>query len=151
MSATLDLPVGLLTFDVPLNPIPLGRPRFVKGRTIMPARSLDWRKTFRTFLALELPRQPLEGPLALQVCFWRQCRSIMQRGDLTNLVKAVEDACNPDKKLGWPGLWRDDRQITYLEAAIIASGPKVEGRVFVSVGPFDDARTLTKLARAVTP
>lgn len=137
MSAALDTPACLLTFDVPLNPIPLGRPRFVKGRTIMPSRSLDWRKTFRTFVALALPREPLTASLDVQVLFWRQCRSIMQRGDLTNLVKAVEDACNPDKKTGWPGLWLDDRQIVHLEAAIVDSGPKIEGRVRLAVAPVN--------------
>jgi Holliday junction resolvase RusA-like endonuclease len=129
-----------LSFDIDLNPIPLGRPQFVpRGRghaAIMPARSLEWRETFRTLLALQLPREPVVGPLVVQMWFWRQCRSIMQRGDLSNLVKAVEDACNPDPKKGWRGLWNDDRQIEQLYTEIIESGPNVNGRVVLIVCPM---------------
>lgn len=136
----------MLTFEIALNPIPLGRPQFVRrGRNqvaITPARSLEWRKSFRTLLALQLPREQLDGPLLVKMTFWRQCRSIMQRGDLSNLVKAVEDACNPDEKIGWRGLWRDDRQIEHLDATIAESGPRVDGRLVLVV---------QKTMEAVTP
>lgn len=102
----------------------------------MPARSLDWRETFRTLLALQLPREPVDGPLVVQMWFWRQCRSAVDRGDLSNLVKAVEDACNPDKKTGWPGLWKDDRQIEMLFGLIVESGPNVDGRLTLLVSPM---------------
>jgi Holliday junction resolvase RusA-like endonuclease len=127
-----------LTFDIDLNPIPLGRPQFVRGRAIMPARSLDWRKAYRTLLAGQLPRAPLDGLLDVRMRFWRRCRSVMDRGDLSNLVKAVEDACNPEKDrrtglVGWPGVWCDDRQIIRLDAEIVESGPKIDGRVLLHV------------------
>jgi Holliday junction resolvase RusA-like endonuclease len=126
-----------MTFDIALNPIPLGRPQFVRrGRAhvaITPARSVEWRKAFRTIMAGLLPREPIEGPIRLEVTFARRCRSVMHRGDLTNLVKAVEDACNPDAKIHWPGLWRDDRQIEELAASIEEYGPAIPGRVLMRV------------------
>lgn len=130
----LDAPTAL-TFDIALNPIPLGRPIFTRGRTIMPARSLDWRKSYRILLSGLLPREPVDGALAVTMVFWRNCRSIMQRGDLSNLIKAVEDACNPEPRAHWPGVWRDDRQIVRLDASIAESGPKVPGRVLLTIEP----------------
>lgn len=112
------------TFDLilPVNPVPLARARVTNGRAYTPARSVAFAEEFRWALRSAGVRRPIDDDLALNVTFWRECRSSSNRGDLSNLLKAVEDAGN-----GF--LWVDDRQITELHARIAEYGPRVDGRI----------------------
>lgn len=128
-----------------INPVPKARPRTAGGRTWTPATTVQFQTDLRMLLraARAVPRQPLEGPLEVVVILWRRCQSVMHAGDLDNLVKAVLDACNPSRDGGWPGLWRDDRQIRFLTAALVDAGPNVTGRVLLRArrcAPLGDAQ-----------
>lgn len=104
-----------------IQPVPLHRPQTVQfGRNQRGARTITHPNdlAFRTELEFHWWSKRLkilEGPLAVAMEFsgstvTRQGRRA-PRPDLSNLVKAVEDAGNGV-------LWEDDRQIMQLAAAI---------------------------------
>lgn len=77
---------------------------------------------------------PLQGDLVVAMAFSGATEGRRhQRPDLTNLLKAVEDAGNPDPRGGWRGLWGDDGQIRVLSGQIIAWGPRVTPRIDLDV------------------
>lgn len=156
--APTDARTGLLiSWRGDLQPIPLHRARvvFTGKRTMAYSPELD--QVYRTDLQARwryeraAPRTPLEGPLAVTLRFagatrvpdtrsargWRQAA----RPDLTNVVKAVEDAANGV-------LWVDDRQVVALDASIVAWGRDVRPFVALAVWRADEPATSeTKGAR----
>lgn len=109
-----------------LQPVPLHRSRVVfHGRRVWshlePADQV-YRDELRTLWRASGIRAPLRGPLGCVMAFaGRRGR----RPDLTNLLKAVEDAGN-----GF--LWEDDCQIRLLLGWIEGWGPEVEPFVEVA-------------------
>lgn len=84
-----------IKFTLPVDPIPLGRPRFSRGRTYLPKRSRDYREVLQAAAAdfmHELGLEPLTGDLSCRFEFYRKfkagCRNF---GDLDNHVKATLD------------------------------------------------------------
>lgn len=124
---------GGLELDLPLNPVPQARPivtfpRNAKGaRTFTPDRTRQFYVDFRTLVRAAGIRQPLTGELELELLLWRQ-HARNHRGDLSNMVKAIEDAGN-----GY--LWGDDSQIIGLRASIEESGPQATGRIWLRARP----------------
>lgn len=112
-----------LVLDLPINPVPLGRPRVTNGRTYTPPRSAEFQEAFRWRLLEAGVRRPITEPLVLTLTFWRH-HTGNNRGDLSNLIKAVEDAGN-----GF--LWTDDRLIVELHARLADAGSQVVGRVLL--------------------
>jgi crossover junction endodeoxyribonuclease RusA len=74
-------------------------------------------KEFRNTLREEIRQQllgelePLSQPLKVTVTLYMPDR---RRRDLDNYMKALLDACSPDEKECWPGIWEDDSLIDQL-------------------------------------
>jgi Holliday junction resolvase RusA-like endonuclease len=134
---TLGPPV--LSWSGDLQPVPLHRSRVVVSARRSWAYNVEADKVYRDelrmlWLAARLGRSPLEGDLAVRMTFAgrRSARSRI-RPDLTNLVKAVEDAANPVPRGGWRGLWEDDRQVRVLVSEITAWAPEASPQVTLEV------------------
>lgn len=99
-----------MTFTVPGDPVPAARPRVVRGRAFTPTRTREHVEYVRLYAAKHCQVQ-LIGSVRLEVDFYRKNK---RRTDLDNLVKGVQDAMLPYGN--WPGVYRDDSQITTLIA-----------------------------------
>jgi len=91
---------------IPGNPIPKARPRIVNGVAYTPERTADYEEVARNWAAIQWQREPLRGPLALRLTFWRRTR---RRCDIDNLIKSALDALQGV-------VFVDDWQIVKLEA-----------------------------------
>ena len=105
-------------------PVAQGRPRLTTrggfAHAYDPAKSREWKRTVHIEAAREVAkaaaRFPLEGPLALVLCFYmprpkslpRRVTHHTKRPDVDNLAKAVQDA------IGDGCVYRDDAQIVSL-------------------------------------
>lgn len=85
-----------ICFVLPVDPIPLGRPRFSRGRTYLPKRSRDYREVLQAAAAdfmHDLGIEPLTGELSCRFEFYRKYKTTARNyGDLDNHVKAALDA-----------------------------------------------------------
>jgi len=95
-----------VTFSIPGIPVPKGRPRLGGGHAYTPQRTKAYEAKVK-MLALrarqEARLKPFKGDVALRVQIWG-----LKRGDITNVVKSLEDAMNRV-------VYDDDKQISYLE------------------------------------
>ena len=95
-----------MTFTVPGTPVPKGRPRFGSGHAYTPQRTKTYEAKVK-MLALKARQEarlkPFQGDVSLYVQIWG-----LKQGDITNVVKALEDAMNGV-------IYDDDKQISYLE------------------------------------
>ncbi len=97
-------------------PVPKGRPRAVKTksgqtRVITPTRTRKWEAKVRDTVAkimLARTQSPFKGPVRINLIVRRAAR----RGDLSNFVKAIEDALNRVA-------YEDDKQIVELKATML--------------------------------
>lgn len=102
-------------YILPGKPIPLQRPRFIKGHVFDPQSSEKMH--LRTYLRFLLPKNHLivEGPVELYITFFmkqsKKSTAIehITVPDLSNMVKFYEDLCTGI-------LYVDDRQITKIIA-----------------------------------
>lgn len=144
-----------VTITIPGNPVAQGRPRAARwrakdGRTGVslrdPAKSRDWKGRAQIHMLEELSScgflPPLHGagvPVFLRVEVFFPCpvsdyrkreprpqRPHTKRGDLGNVLKAVEDA-------GTGVLWLDDAQIHRIEASKWIAAQGAPGRVVLMV------------------
>lgn len=125
----------------PVNPVPLERARVVtridargerRTRGITPPRSSAFYDELRwSWHQLPRPKPHYAAPtrLAITLELWRHLPAPnSQCGDLSNLVKAVEDALN--------GIaWTDDSQIQTIHATIRAAGRTVPGAIHLTIAP----------------
>jgi len=121
-----------LALDV--NPVPQGRAVVVRREgarptAFTPDRTAAFYEEFRWACRGAGVRRPVQGQIALTLRLWRRAQA-SHRGDLSNMIKAIEDAGN-----GF--LWDDDRQIDRINAEIVAWGPAVRGRIEIEIEPFD--------------
>lgn len=110
---------------IPGVPVPKGRPRFGKGRTYTPRKTLDYENLIK-FVAIDSRNRHgwklLSGPVKCTLRFY----GASPKADLDNLIKIVFDGLN--------GLaFDDDRQVTELVASRIASG---KPETLVEIGPI---------------
>ena len=99
----------LLSVTVPGEPVPKGRARLGRGRTYTPAATMEVEQRFGwAFRAAHVVRNDCDD-LGLRVTFRASTR---QRRDLDNCVKLLCDAANGI-------VWRDDAQVTRIEAEMI--------------------------------
>lgn len=83
--------------------------------------------------------EPDPGGIGLRFFFWRnraeyttpnQRQHRKHEADLTNLVKATEDALQGI-------LFENDRDTRHIEAYLVEQGPEVEGKILIFVGYAD--------------
>ena len=112
--------------EIPIAPIPKGRPRIGKGAggrpvAFTPSRTRAAEADVLALVSPHAPAEPLLGPIELDIVFslpiprswpaWRREAAALGivypigRPDLDNLEKLLEDA------LTRAGFWRDDSQI----------------------------------------
>lgn len=97
----------MVSFTIPLRPVPKGRPRYGNGRTYTPQKTRDYEEAVGMF-ARQYFKQSLEGDLEVNMTFYVKGR----RGDCDNLQKSLLDALN--------GIaWIDDRQIVKWSGEIV--------------------------------
>jgi Holliday junction resolvase RusA-like endonuclease len=119
-----------------MNPVPQGRPvvTFRHGRsgahTFTPDKNREFYEEFRWRVREAGIRRPFDGPLRLNLRFWRRCRQ-NARGDLSNFIKTIEDAGN-----GF--LWVDDVQIAEIHAKLVEYGKDVRGRIELEIVRLED-------------
>lgn len=93
-----------VSFVVPGDPVAKGRPRFGRGRTYTPARTVKAENDFGWVAKTVFPR-PLVGPLELRIVFYT---ATLRHSDTDNLVKLASDAMNKIAYLDDSQLWRID-------------------------------------------
>ena len=102
-----------LIFEIPLDPVPLARPRFSHGRAYLPARSRSYRAAVQDVvnqLMKSRKLEPFTGELICRLKFFRKFKpSARNFGDIDNHVKAILDALQGL-------LFVDDRQIVSVVA-----------------------------------
>lgn len=88
--------------------------RYANRRTYKTAPLIGWEHTLERALEDEVPEQPLEGPILLQVFFGykaktkKQCWSWkMTRPDTDNCIKTLKDVMTR------MGFWKDDAQVVF--------------------------------------
>lgn len=127
-------------FTVQGNPIPKARPvtRFRDGepvRTFTPRPTAGWESLVQAYAVQAMRgRPPLQGPLAVEMRFYRKDRAPC---DFDNLAKAILDAVQehlPDIPGGI--LFKDDRQIVeaHIFKSVDKANPRVEVRVWAIEG-----------------
>ncbi len=121
-----------MIFWIPGTPIGKGRPRFVAGRAITPARTRDWERWASQWIAIERKGEELKGPLKVSIRaiwprpqsrpsevpleVWRDSEGQIWRPstpDVDNVSKAVLDACEKS------GLFADDRRVVSLRVVTV--------------------------------
>ena len=128
--------VDRFSLVIPGEPVPLQRAGRRNGHAYLPPRSRAWRELAQACW-LEAGRPSIgERPFALSARFYRGSK---RRADLSNFVKALEDAGNG------PGLmWDDDSQCVCFSGCHLlradARGPRVEMDVWVSSRAIVEAR-----------
>lgn len=111
-----------INFVVPIDPRPMTRPRFSRGRVFTPKEITDYKSEIKKVAVQETKgNTPLEGALRCSLKFFRRFKSTSRRfGDADNLSKAVWDALN---KI----IYIDDSQIVESHVAKFQSEvPRVE-------------------------
>lgn len=117
-----------LKFTVYGPPVPKGRPRFGKGRTFTPKRTLDYEKAV-VAAAKSAGIELITGPVQFSVDLFLPD---LRRRDLDNLCKSISDALN--------GLaYSDDSLICILRATkqVDRKNPRAEVDVSCCTGPAD--------------
>ena len=117
-------------------PVAQGRPRAFKTpagqvRVYDPANARDWKRTVQAQVITQKPAAPVEGPLKMSLRFIlprpqslpKREQFPWRRPDLSNMVKAIEDAMNGV-------IFRDDAQIVQMDLAKdYGPAPGVEIRI----------------------
>jgi len=118
----------VVTFTVPGDPVPKGRPRIGKnGNVYTPARTAEYEDEVGNAWVGEGPRPP---QFAGGVRVFVRVKERVHAADLDNYVKVVLDALN--------GLaWADDKQVEVIHATIERCHPHPCIEVEIRERPFD--------------
>lgn len=112
-----------MTYTLPWPPSLNNMYPTVRGRRVLSAEGKRFKASVVAHvLSQGRPAKPLAGRLRLEVLVYPPDR---RRRDLSNLVKAVEDA------LTAAGVWEDDSQVDVLQVARMFVSPK--GAITVTV------------------
>lgn len=104
----------MIWFQVPIAPVPKGRPRFWNGRVLTDRKTRAFEKAFAKAASAFRPAAPLKGALEIAMVFTIEKPKTVRRPfpsvrpDVDNYVKAVSDALK--------AFWVDDGQIVDLNA-----------------------------------
>lgn len=118
-----------LLFEIMVDPVAQGRPRAGKsfaGKTVLydPAKSRDFKQYVRMVAAQHAPKELIEGPIHLNVDFYRSIPKkyqtkpkleLIEKGvllpttkpDVDNYIKGVKDGLNKV-------IWQDDSQVVSM-------------------------------------
>jgi Holliday junction resolvase RusA-like endonuclease len=135
-----------ISIKIWMEPIPKGRPRMTrKGRTYTPARTRDFESEARRQARAQYTGKPVQPPRGLEVSFIFHCRRPARPkyeyptkvGDLTNIIKSVEDALNGV-------IWHDDVHIvsigrSFKKFAAYKEQPYIEVHVKEFIEGFADS------------
>ena len=100
-----------ISFEVLAEPIPLARPRVVRGHAYLPKRSRDYREIIQQAARIAMRHfAPMDGELFCRLTFYRKFKPTARNfGDVDNHVKAILDALN--------GIcYKDDAQVAHVTA-----------------------------------
>ena len=82
-----------LIFEIPLDPVPLARPKFSHGRAYLPPRSRSYRAAVQDVvnqLMKSRNLEPFTGELICRLKFFRKFKPTTRNfGDIDNHVKAI--------------------------------------------------------------
>lgn len=114
----------MISFMVPITPVPKGRPRFWNGRALTDRKTREFERIFRKLAAQFKPRAPLKGPIEISLVFsLAKPKSVKReypavRPDIDNFCKSALDALRD--------FWIDDGQIVDVRARkVYASEPGI--------------------------
>lgn len=100
-----------ISFEVLAEPVPLARPRVVRGHAYLPKRSRDYREIIQQAARIAMRHfAPMDGELFCRLTFYRKFKPTARNfGDVDNHVKAILDALN--------GIcYKDDAQVAHIIA-----------------------------------
>lgn len=122
-----------MELEIPCNPVPWHRPQFQRsGRTYTHKDDRAFAEELGTRLMLIVARHkvfPIKHEIRVGFLLWRRHVRHQQRGDLSNMVKNIEDVGNKV-------LWWDDRLIrAYGEVDIVDHGD-VEGKIIITIEDY---------------
>lgn len=103
----------MIEFFVPGPPVPWQRARTKRGQFYNPRKMRDWQH--KVAWCAKIAMGPL-GPTASKVSVTMRVRRQVRRGDLSNYVKAVEDAIRGI-------VYRDDAQVSGIDGRFVENGP----------------------------
>lgn len=129
-----------VTFTIPGNPVPKGRPRHTKsGHTYTPKRTREYEDEVGNAWTGKGPRPP-QFPAGVRVFI--QVRERVYASDLDNYVKIVLDGLN--------GIaWADDKQVEVIHATIERKHPSPGITVEIRERPWDARAELLETAARV--
>lgn len=125
-----------------INPIPWKAPLVGKRWTKPDENFTAYKQALREIIAEKLPAEFIpftESPLRAHYWFWRDLDEGANRADVTNLVKATEDALQTYNWGGqsFVGLYKNDRLIVDSHGTIVQQAKGIEPRVFLVVEQMD--------------
>lgn len=111
----------MLSFSVPGDAVPKGRPRFGKGRIYTPPRTAAFERKVALY-AKKAKATIHAGPLSLTIQFFLSTHRVV---DLDNLLKACMDALNGV-------VWIDDSQIEHFTVTKYVGQGAGQSKIWVS-------------------
>ena len=114
----------MTTFTVPGQPIPKGRPRFVKGRVYTPQKTAIYEAKVAKWAKVAGVKKIEKGDVSIALDVYYKNKS---HGDLDNVVKSVMDGLN---KVAWA----DDKQVCHIDAwrSYDKGNPRVEVDIYIT-------------------
>lgn len=78
---------------VPLNAVPMERPRVFSGRAVTPKRSREFMNTCKDYISAQYKNKILDKPLKVDLhIFKKKIPTSRQYGDVDNIAKSILDS-----------------------------------------------------------
>ena len=114
-----------LSFIVPGEPLPHGRPRFNKrtGHAYSPERSEHYKKAVALCVRVATTSRGLTGAFSLSMVFYR---TDFLRLDIDNLMKSILDGITQS------GFWLDDSQVQEVHAKLLRGQKEPRAEIVIN-------------------